>query len=153
MRPVDAGQRPSVSAAKSRLSQDNVGFEHGVSIQSVVLRVSACQHKEVASFGCGVSEALAHRAVAQETQRKEHLIAGCERSALRGCHPYQWIRCENRPAQECLVDSVDYAANNALMNFARPAGSPLATHLTLPFLIMSIASIPRNVRHAVASEP
>jgi hypothetical protein len=51
-----------------------------------------------------------------------------------------------------LIES-DYAANNLPMNFAWAMGSLLASHLTLPFLTMSIASIPRKVRHAVGSEP
>jgi len=88
-------------------------------------------------------------------------IAGLDYSAI--CRPargvsgdyYDFIRfrCENRPAQECVIDSSYYATNKLLMNCAWPTGSPLAIHLTLPFLTMSIASIPRKVRHAVASEP
>jgi hypothetical protein len=50
---------------------------------------------------------------------------------------------------------VDYAAtpNNAQMNFAWPTESLLANRLTLPFLTISIASIPCNVLHAVQNEP
>ena len=50
---------------------------------------------------------------------------------------------------------VHYAAmpNNAQMNFAWPTESFLATRLTLPFLTISIASIPCKVFHAVQNEP
>jgi hypothetical protein len=50
---------------------------------------------------------------------------------------------------------VDYAGmpNNAQMNFAWPTESLLANRLTLPFLTISIASIPCNVLHAVQNEP
>jgi hypothetical protein len=43
--------------------------------------------------------------------------------------------------------------NKLLMKFTWPATLPLATHFALPFLNISIASIPRKVRHAVGSEP
>ena len=58
-------------------------------------------------------------------------------------------------AQNGCVDNVNYAAipNNFPMNFACPAGSSVATHLTLPFLTIAIASIPRKFRHAVHIEP
>jgi hypothetical protein len=51
-------------------------------------------------------------------------------------------------------DEQDQAAmpNKLLTNITWPITSPFATHLALPFLTISIASIPRKVRHAVSSE-
>jgi hypothetical protein len=43
--------------------------------------------------------------------------------------------------------------NRLLMNFAWPTTSRFATHRALPFLTISVASIPRMVRHAVGNEP
>jgi hypothetical protein len=43
--------------------------------------------------------------------------------------------------------------NKPLMKFTWPTTLPLATHFALPFLNISIASIPRKMRHAVGSEP
>ena len=51
--------------------------------------------------------------------------------------------------------TIRYAAmpNNFSTNFFCATVSPFATRLALPFLIMSSASIPRRVRHAVRTEP
>jgi len=57
--------------------------------------------------------------------------------------------------ENSLSWDVSYAAipNSLLMNFIWATTSPLAALLTLPFRIMSIASMPRNVRHAVRTDP
>jgi hypothetical protein len=51
--------------------------------------------------------------------------------------------------------SVDQALipNKAQMNLAWPTESLLLNHLTLPFLTISIASIPCKVFQAVQNEP
>jgi hypothetical protein len=48
-----------------------------------------------------------------------------------------------------------YAAmpNSLPMNFTWATTFSFGTLLTLPFLVRSIASIPRSVRHAVGTEP
>jgi hypothetical protein len=42
--------------------------------------------------------------------------------------------------------------NKLLMNITWPTTSPFATCFALPFLIISIASMPRKVRHAAGSD-
>jgi hypothetical protein len=43
--------------------------------------------------------------------------------------------------------------NKLLMNFTWPTTLPFATRFALPFLNISITSIPRKMRHPVGSEP
>ena len=43
--------------------------------------------------------------------------------------------------------------NSLSTNFICATVSPFATRLALPFLIISIASIPRRVRQAVGTDP
>ena len=65
------------------------------------------------------------------------------------------FRCENFLRAETALNDGDYAAtpNNLLTNFAYPTTSSFATHLALPFLTISIASIPRRILQAVCKEP
>jgi hypothetical protein len=65
------------------------------------------------------------------------------------------FRCENPKSTKDGQLTVDYAAipNSFSTNFICAIVSPFATRLALPFLIISIASIPRSVRQAVGNEP
>jgi hypothetical protein len=62
--------------------------------------------------------------------------------------------CKITEGEQCGVKMGNYAAiNNVPMNFAWPAGSRLATRLTVPVLTMFDCLYPSYMRHAGHSEP
>jgi hypothetical protein len=62
------------------------------------------------------------------------------------------VHCENRPAQKNMLLTVRLCSEQSADELRLANGISLGDPPHLPFLTMSIASIPRKVRHAVASE-
>lgn len=75
-------------------------------------------------------------------------------TAVFTLRPFRF-RCENAGSASKIPISHSYPVmpNSFSTNFSWATVSPFATRLALPFLIMSIASIPRSVRQAVGTEP